>query len=122
MALLLTLCCAWAQAQDRVLTEEVLETHPQLTNLPTVYLDVYKMDVDATTGKATLHLDTDGNPVRIDYTEVFGTKYDWYYTANIIIRDDNGTIEERNEQTTVRGRGNSTWNLGNGQYKKGLRL
>lgn len=122
MALLLTLCCAWAQAQDRVLTEEVLATHPQLTNLPTVYLDVYKMDVDATTGKATLHLDTDGNPVRIDYTEVFGTKYDWYYTANIIIRDDNGTIEERNEQTTVRGRGNSTWNLGNGQYKKGLRL
>lgn len=122
-ALLLMLCSApWAVAQDRVLTEEVLEEHPQLTNLPTVYLDVYKMDVDATTGEATLALDEHGNPQRIEYTEVFGTKYDWYYSANIIIRDDNGTIEERNQSTTVRGRGNSTWNLGNNQYKKGLRL
>lgn len=128
MALLLTLCCAWAQAQDRTnaygyaFTAEELAQYPQKTNLPTVYLEVYKMNVDQTTGKATLALDEQGNPQMIDYTEVFGTKYDWYYTANIIIRDDNGTIEERNEQTTVRGRGNSTWNLGNGQYKKGLRL
>ena len=128
MALLLTLCSAWVQAQDRTnaygyaFTAEELAQYPQKTNLPTVYLEVYKMNVDEATGKATLALDEQGNPQMIDYTEVFGTKYDWYYTANIIIRDDNGTIEERNEQTTVRGRGNSTWNLGNGQYKKGLRL
>lgn len=130
LLVLLLSCCQYymAAAQDRTnaygyqFTAEELAQYPQKTDLPTVYLDVYRMNVDATTGEATLALDEHGNPQRIDYTEVFGTKYDWYYSANIIIRDDNGTIEERNQSTTVRGRGNSTWNLGNNQYKKGLRL
>ncbi len=102
-------------------TESELTKYPQKTNLPTIYLEVYKTQVDATTGKA-LPIAEGETPELEDLSTVFGTKNDWYYNAQIIIRDDNGTIEERKEPTTVRGRGNSTWNIGNGAYKRPLRL
>ena len=128
LALLLSCSQCYLSAQDRskahgyAFSEEELASYPQKTDLPTVYLQVYKTTVDSETGATSLTLDGDGNPQLEDYTTVFGTKNDWYYITQIIIRDDNGTIEERNETTGLRGRGNSTWNLGNGQYKKGLRL
>lgn len=128
LALLLSCSQCYLSAQDRskahgyAFSEEELASYPQKTDLPTVYLQVYKTTVDSETGATSLTLYGDGNPQLEDYTTVFGTKNDWYYITQIIIRDDNGTIEERNETTGLRGRGNSTWNLGNGQYKKGLRL
>ena len=70
----------------------------------------------------TTTFDTEGNPVLEDLSVVFGQKTETYYNAQIIIRDDNGTIEERKEPTTVRGRGNSTWNIGGASMKKPLRL
>lgn len=128
LALLLSCSQCYLSAQDRskahgyAFSEEELASYPQKTDLPTVYLQVYKTTVDSETGATSLPLDGDGNPQLEDYTTVFDKKNDWYYITQIIIRDDNGTIEERNETTNLRGRGNSTWNLGNGQYKKGLRL
>jgi len=100
-------------------TETELAQYPQKTNLPTVYLEVYKTTV--VDGKAQPIAEGE-TPELEDLNTVFGTKNDWYYNTQIIIRDDNGTIEERKEPTTVRGRGNSTWNIGNGAYKRPLRL
>ncbi len=52
---------------------------------------------------------------------MFGKKNEWYYFTKITIRDDHGTIKERNEWTGVRGRGNATWNQWESK-KKPLRL
>ena len=113
-----------AQTSDRSkahgyqFSEEELERYPQKTNVPTVYLEVYKTTV--VDGKAQPIAEGE-TPELEDLNTVFGTKNDWYYNAQIIIRDDKGTIEERKEPTTVRGRGNSTWNIF-GSLKKPLRL
>lgn len=103
-------------------TETELAQYPQKTNLPTVYLEVYKTTV--VDGKAQPIAEGE-TPELEDLNTVFGTKNDWYYNAQIIIRDDNGTIEERKEPTTVRGRGNATWDISansDGLLKKPLRL
>lgn len=99
-------------------TETELAQYPQKTNLPTVYLEVYKTTV--VDGKAQPIAEGE-TPELEDLNTVFGTKNDWYYNAQIIIRDDNGTIEERKEPTTVRGRGNATWDIFDSK-KKPLRL
>jgi len=103
-------------------TETELAQYPQKTNLPTVYLEVYKTTV--VDGKAQPIAEGE-TPELEDLNTVFGTKNDWYYNAQIIIRDDKGTIEERKEPTTVRGRGNATWDISansDGLLKKPLRL
>ena len=113
-----------AQTSDRSkahgyqFSEEELTRYPQKTDVPTVYLEVYKTTV--VDGKAQPIAEGE-TPELEDLNTVFGTKNDWYYNAQIIIRDDNGTIEERKEPTTVRGRGNSTWNIYDSK-KKPLRL
>lgn len=113
-----------AQTSDRSkahgysFSQEELERYPQKTNVPTVYLEVYKTTV--VDGKAQPIAEGE-TPELEDLNTVFGTKNDWYYNAQIIIRDDKGTIEERKEPTTVRGRGNSTWNIFDSK-KKPLRL
>lgn len=113
-----------AQTSDRIkargysFSQEELARYPQKTNVPTVYLEVYKTTV--VDGKAQPIAEGE-TPELEDLNTVFGTKNDWYYNAQIIIRDDNGTIEERKEPTTVRGRGNSTWNIYDSK-KKPLRL
>ena len=110
-----------AQTSDRSkahgyqFSEEELARYPQKTNVPTVYLEVYKTTV--VDGKAQPIAEGE-TPELEDLNTVFGTKNDWYYNAQIIIRDDNGTIEERKEPTTVRGRGNSTWNIYDSKKKK----
>lgn len=120
-----------AQTSDRSkaygysFTQEELTRYPQKTDVPTVYLEVYKTTYPLNEkGKVvpTTTFDAEGNPVLEDLSVVFGEKTETYYNAQIIIRDDNGTIEERNEPTTVRGRGNSTWNIGGASIKKPLRL
>ena len=128
MLLVATAWCVQVKAQ-RVLSHEDLAKYPQKTNLPTVYLEVYETTypVDEVTGKpvATTTLDDNGLPVLEELNTVFGTKTSTYYNAQIIIRDDNGTIEERKEPTTVRGRGNATWDISansDGLLKKPLRL
>lgn len=117
-----------AQTSDRSnahgykFTQEELERYPQKTNVPTVYLEVYKTTV--VDGKAQPIAEGE-TPELEDLNTVFGTKNDWYYNAQIIIRDDYGTIEERKEPTTVRGRGNATWDISansDGLLKKPLRL
>jgi len=117
-----------AQTSDRSkahgyqFSEEELERYPQKTDVPTVYLEVYKTTV--VDGKAQPIAEGE-TPELEDLNTVFGTKNDWYYNAQIIIRDDNGTIEERKEPTTVRGRGNATWDISansDGLLKKPLRL
>ena len=126
---------AGAQSTDRTkafgcdFTAEELSQYPQKTDAPTVYLEIYKTTYPVNEkGKAvaTTTLDTNGNPILEDLNTIFGTKTETYYNAQIIIRDDNGTIQERKEPTTVRGRGNSTWNIYdcNDDYlrKKPLRL
>lgn len=119
-----------AQTSDRSkahgyqFSEEELTRYPQKTNVPTVYLEVYKTTYPTNEkGKVvpTTTFDTDGNPVLEDLSVVFGQKTETYYNAQIIIRDDYGTIEERNEPTTVRGRGNATWDIFDSS-KKPLRL
>ncbi len=118
-----------AQTSDRSnahgyqFSEEELTRYPQkTTDVPTVYLEVYKTTV--VDGKAQPIAEGE-TPELEDLNTVFGTKNDWYYNAQIIIRDDNGTIEERKEPTTVRGRGNATWDISansDGLLKKPLRL
>lgn len=126
MLLIACIGCIQTNAQDRTkafgysFSPEELVKYPQKTNLPTIYLEVYKTQVDATTGKA-LPVAEGETPELEDLNTVFGTKNEWYYNAQIIIRDDNGTIEERIEPTTVRGRGNATWDIYDSQ-KKPLRL
>lgn len=73
------------------------DSYPQITNLPTLYLTV--------TGTTPL-----------DYDK----KTETYYDAQIVIVDKHGTTKQRNEATTFRGRGNSTWNCNS--YKKPWRL
>lgn len=115
---------AGAQSTDRTkafgyaFTAEELSQYPQKTDVPTVYLEIYKTTV--IDGKAQKMVEGE-TPELEDLSTIFGTKNDWYYNAQIIIRDDNGTIKERKEPTTIRGRGNATWNIGNA-YKKALRL
>lgn len=99
-------------------TQDELNTYPQKTNLPTMYLNVYKTTYDAGTNSTSL---TGGTQTLEDLQTIFGTKNDWYYICNIVIRDDHGTIEERNETVNMRGRGNATWDLGN-SMKKPMRL
>ncbi len=124
LLLIAGLCVVQVRAQ-RVLSDEDLSTYPQKTKLPTVYLEVYKTTypVDEVTGKpvATTTLDDNGLPVLEELNTVFGTKTSTYYNAQIIIRDDYNTIEERKEPTTVRGRGNATWDIFDSK-KKPLRL
>lgn len=127
MLLMAAAWCVQVKAQEETdrtkaygyrFTETELAQYPQKTNLPTVYLEVYKTTV--VDGKAQPIAEGE-TPELEDLNTVFGTKNDWYYNAQIIIRDDNGTIEERKEPTTVRGRGNSTWNIYDSK-KKPLRL
>ncbi len=128
------LCCGqtWADsgASDRskafgyVFTPaELNDSFPQITNIPTVYLQVYKTTYDATTDKTSFTLNN-GQAELEDLSVIFGNKNEWYYKTKIVIRDDWGTIKERNEWLGVRGRGNATWNIGNYQesQKKPLRL
>lgn len=97
-------------------SQEELDSFPQKTDVPTIYLQVYKTTVNAD-GTTSF---TDGSLE--DINTVFGyDKYDWYYITKIVIRDDHGTIQERNEWAGVRGRGNATWDIGVGN-KKPLRL
>lgn len=104
-----------ANAYGYAFTSQQLDSFPQITNLPTVYLNVNKTTYDSSTGS------TSWNDFELeDLRTVFGTKNDWYYHCQIVIRDDNGTIEERNETVNMRGRGNATWDIN--QYKKPLRL
>lgn len=102
-------------------TEAELDSFPQKTNLPTVYLQVYKTSYDATTDKTSLELNWEGKPQFANIWDVFGDKHEWYYISKIVIRDDYGTIKERNEWLGVRGRGNSTW-YNEGSRNKPLRL
>lgn len=118
--------CGNAGAQDigYAFTEAELTQYPQKTDIPTVYLEIYKTTYPLNEkGKAvaTTTLDTNGNPILEDLNTIFGTKTETYYNAQIIIRDNNGTIQERKEPTTVRGRGNATWDIDTGT-KKPLRL
>lgn len=99
-------------------TQDELNKYPQKTNLPTVYLNVYKTTYDSSTNTSSL---TGGVQTLESLQTVFGTKNDWYYICNIVIRDDHGTIEERNETVNMRGRGNATWDIGN-SMKKPMRL
>lgn len=95
-------------------TQAELDSFPQKTNCPAVYLQVYKTTVN-TDGTTSF---TDGTLE--DLSVIFGEKYDWYYITKIAIRDDNGSIQERNEWTGVRGRGNATWDIN--EIKKPLRI
>lgn len=107
-----------SKAHGYQFTQDELNTYPQKTNLPTMYLNVYKTTYDVGTNSTSL---TGGTQTLEDLQTIFGTKNDWYYICNIVIRDDNGTIEERNETVNMRGRGNATWDLGN-SMKKPMRL
>ena len=71
-------------------TQEELESFPQKTNLPTVYLQIYKTDYDATTDKSTIRLNDSGEAELEDLGYIFddNKKHDWYYRSQIIIRDD----------------------------------
>ncbi len=102
-------------------TPEELDSFPQKTNLPTVYLQIYATNYDEATDKTSLALDGQGKPQFANIWDVFGDKHDWYYISKIVIRDDYGTIKERNEWLGVRGRGNSTW-YNEGSNNKPLRL
>ena len=102
-------------------TQEELDSFPQKTNLPTVYLQVYKTSYDETTDKTSFELDGNQNAQLENIYNVFGDKHEWYYITKIVIRDDYGTIKERNEWLGVRGRGNSTW-YNEGSWNKPLRL
>ena len=102
-------------------TQEELDSFPQKTNLPTVYLQIYKTDYDEATNKTSFGLTWDGKPQYAPIWDIFGDKHDWYYISKIVIRDDYGTIKERNEWLGVRGRGNSTW-YNEGSRNKPLRL
>lgn len=102
-------------------TQEELDSFPQKTNLPTVYLQIYQTKYDSETNKTSLELTGDGKPQYAAIWDVFGDKHDWYYISKIVIRDDHGTIKERNEWLGVRGRGNSTW-YNEGSRNKPLRL
>lgn len=113
-----------SKAKGYQFSEEELTRYPQKTNVPTVYLEVYKTTYPTNDkGKVvpTTTFDAEGNPVLEDLSVVFGQKTETYYNAQIIIRDDYGTIEERKEPTTVRGRGNATWDIFDSS-KKPLRL
>ena len=107
---------------------EVLDSFPQKTNLPTVYLQIYKTDYDEATGKSTIRMiDGKAELENLGYIFEDSKKHDWYYRTKITIRDDWGTIKERNEWLGVRGRGNSTWYIGQWTYgdwqpKKPFRL
>lgn len=100
-------------------TQAELDSFPQKTNIPTVYLEVYKTTVN-----------DDGNTVTTSFTDgslesistIFDQKNDWYYITKVTVRDDGGTIKERRDWAGVRGRGNSTWNIGYGNYKRPLRI
>ena len=102
-------------------TKEELDSFPQKTNLPTVYLQIYDTNYDEATDKTSLALDGQEKPQFAKIWDVFGDKHDWYYISKIVIRDDYGTIKERNEWLGVRGRGNSTW-YNEGSNNKPLRL
>ena len=129
LAALTPLANAWAdgnpadrtQAFGYQFTEAELDSFPQKTNLPTVYLQVYKTNYDAATDATTFALDAQGKGQLESLETVFGKKNEWYYFTKITIRDDHGTIKERNEWTGVRGRGNATWNQWESK-KKPLRL
>ncbi len=109
-------------------TKEELDSFPQKTNLPTVYLQIYKTDYDEATDKSTIRMiDGKAELENLGYIFEDAKKHDWYYRTKITIRDDWGTIKERNEWLGVRGRGNSTWYIGQGTYngwqpKKPFRL
>ncbi|MBR1465995.1 MAG: CotH kinase family protein [Bacteroidaceae bacterium] len=102
---------AWTQAE--------LDSFPQKTNLPTIYLQIYKTTVndDGTNVTTTF---TDGSLEELG--TIFNLKNSWYYITKVTVRDDNGTIKERRDWAGVRGRGNSTWNIGYGNYKRPLRI
>ena len=129
LAALAPITNAWAdgnpadrtQAFGYQFTEAELDSFPQKTNLPTVYLQVYKTNYDAATDATSFALDAQGKGQLESLETVFGKKNEWYYFTKITIRDDHGTIKERNEWTGVRGRGNATWDV-YGTYKKPLRL
>ena len=78
-------------------TESDYADYPQITELPTLYL-------------------TTNEGETLDYSN----KTDTYYSATIVIVDKHGTMKQRDEAVTFRGRGNATWN--SGSYKKPWRL
>lgn len=75
--------------------ETPTETFEQLTDLPTMYLQIYKLNEDGTSDKTK--------------TEIITKSGGDYHTARIVIVDKDNTIMERDEETLIRGRGNSTW-------------
>lgn len=106
-------------------TNAQLKKYPQLTDVPTVYLNVYAPDSYDTGTYSNNDIKT-GTPQTLAAkyqlaanSKITEKKYNWYYQTQIIVRDDNGKMKERNELTTVRARGNSTWRSSS---KKPLRL
>ncbi len=129
LAMALCLTCGSVRADDTTtalskgfgydFNQAELDSFPQMTNLPTVYLQVYKTTYES--DMSSLTLDADGKAQLESLDVIFGTKNEWYYRAKITIRDEKRTIKERNEWLGVRGRGNSTWDI-YGTYHKPLRL
>lgn len=76
----------------------------------------YKQYPQITEDVPTVYLTTD-NAFTWD---AWTAKSEEYVTANIVIADKNGTIKQRNEPVSFRGRGNSTWQ--SGSKKKPWRL
>ncbi len=108
-----------------------LADREQLTCVPTIYIDVFDAyrEEGSTAPKSTKKVyqikDTGGNYFDIsdaliaedpDITAGAAlkdiktqNKSDNYDLARIMIKDEDGTIKLRDELTTIRGRGNSTW-------------
>lgn len=107
-------------------TNQELNAYPQLTDVPTVYINVYAPDDYSTGAYSKVNVKTvtvdelAANYSLADISTITDKKYEWYYQAQIIIHDDQGTIKERNETVSFRGRGNSTWD--SGSKKKPFRL
>jgi len=111
-------------------TTNELIAYPQLTNLPTIYINVYApysydtgeySQFNAKTMTVADLADKYNLAELSDISNAWNcAKHEYYYQCQIIIRDDNGTIKERNELVGMRGRGNSTWN--SGSKKKPWRL
>lgn len=83
--------------------------YPQLTDIPSMYITVYKTDDQGATYDPTKTMD------------ISTTKNDWYYQCRIVIADKYGNMKQRNEMVQLRGRGNSTWTWVN-SGKRAFRL
>lgn len=83
-------------------------SYPQLTDIPTIYLQIYDTQENGTYDTSKL----------VEITQ----KNSWYNQARITIVDGNKTIKERDELVGIRGRGNSTWGSGYGKYAYRLKF